>query len=90
MLTVSPFVATAWVVVNPEFTVRSNEAAALAPAPSVTVTVNVVVASDAVGVPLISPFAMLKLIPAGRVPPLRAKFRGAVPVPAAPTGVNGR
>jgi hypothetical protein len=72
-LTVSTVVGTAWVVVSAEFTVSWNVALPVADAPSVTVTVNVVVPSVAVGVPLICPVVVLKLIPAGSVPPLKAK-----------------
>jgi hypothetical protein len=86
--TSSTVVGTACVVVSAEFTVSWKLALPVAEAASVTVTVNVVVASVAVGVPLICPLVVLKLIPAGSVPPLNAKVYGVVP-PLAVTGVNG-
>jgi hypothetical protein len=88
VFTVRLLLATAWVTVSAPLTVRLNVLLEVAEAPSVTVTVNVVWASVAVGVPLICPVVVLKLIPAGGVPPLRAKVYGVVP-PLAVTGVNG-
>jgi hypothetical protein len=61
--------ATAWIVVSAEFTVRLNVLADEAPAASVTVTVNVVATSVLVGVPLTAPVVVLKLIPVGSVAP---------------------
>jgi hypothetical protein len=58
-----------------------------APAASVTVTVKTVVASEAVGVPVMAPVPALNASPAGRVPPVSANPYGTVP-PAAVTGVN--
>jgi hypothetical protein len=69
-------------------TVRSNVWDDIAPAASVTVTVNVVVTSVVVGVPEISPVAVLKFSPVGSVPPLKVKVYGVVP-PLAVTGVKG-
>jgi hypothetical protein len=88
VFTVSDLFATACVTTRAPFTVSWNVALPVADAPSVTVTVNVVVPSVAVGVPLICPVVVLKLIPAGSVPPLNAKVYGTVP-PLAVTGVNG-
>ena len=87
VLTVSTVVGTACVVVNAGFTVRLKVAFPVAEAASVTVTVNVVVLSVAVGVPLICPVVVLRLIPAGSVG-LTPKVYGAVP-PLAVTGVKG-
>jgi hypothetical protein len=78
---------TAWVVVSAPLTVSWNVCADVAPAASVTVTVNVVVASVVDGVPLTWPFVVLKLMPVGSAPPVRANAYGVVP-PAAVTGMN--
>lgn len=87
VFTVPVLLATACVVVSAALTVRLNVFDEVALAASVTVTVNVVVASATVGVPLTCPELVLKLIPVGRVPPLRAKPYGVVP-PVTVTGVN--
>jgi hypothetical protein len=87
-LIVNPVVGTACTVVSAGFTVRLNVLLEVAVAASVTVTVNTVVVSVAVGVPLICPVVVLKFIPAGSVPPLKAKAYGVVP-PLAVTGVKG-
>jgi hypothetical protein len=78
---------TAWLATSVGFTVSENVLAEFAPASSVTVTVKTVVASVAVGVPLIAPVAGVKLNPAGSVPPVNANEYGVVP-PLAVTGVN--
>ncbi len=87
VLTVPAVVATAWVVESATLTVSVNVFDEVALAASVTVTVNVVAASVAVGVPLTCPLPVLKLMPAGSVPPVSANAYGVVP-PLAVTGVN--
>jgi hypothetical protein len=94
VFTVNVFDATACVVDSALFTVRLNVCDDVAPFASVTRTVNVVAACVAVGVPLISPVVVEKLIPAGSVPAAllsafpRANVYAVVP-PLAVTGVNG-
>jgi hypothetical protein len=88
VFTVSALLATACVTTRAPLTVRLKVAFPVAVAASVTVTVNTVVAKVAVGVPLIWPVVVLKFIPAGKVPPLKAKAYGVVP-PLAVTGVKG-
>ncbi len=86
VLTVPVLAAMACTVPRAELTVRVNVFDEVAPAASVTVTVNAVAGSVAIGVPLTSPLAVLKPIPAGS-PPVSAKAYGAVPALAV-TGVN--
>ena len=92
-MTVSDVLATACVVDTALLTVRLNVFDDAAPFASVATTVKVVAACVAVGVPLISPVLVEKLIPVGSVPAAElsefrsAKARGDVP-PLAVTGVN--